>query len=458
MNHSELRRQLWLEITPQRLLALPAILTLLLLTLFLTVNDNAFWKSLSYCSLSGFVIFTVFWGGKQVGDAMSDEFTEATWDTQRIGGLDALEMCVGKLFGAACYAWYGGLWLTALYVLAEVKLGQGALLLQGLPSLAAAALLAHALALNSALLSFRRLGRASTRRPPRGGFVLLLVLVVPNLITALWRSERSVRDVEWYGLQLPMLDFATLSLIAFAGWALTSAYRNMRLELQFRNQPWVWLGFMAFLIVYLGGFVPDTTVPALAESLGEAMSQPLLLRLALGSGLAVLLAYGGIFTERKDPIRLARLVEHLKMQQWRQAAEQLPLWSVNLALAAALGAALVIAGFSLLTVRTAIELLAGIAALLLFAVRDFALVLWCNFGKPVKRADASALVYLGVLYFVLPMLLSAFGGQLLMGLTLPYASFSQPIWVLAGMAWAAAGLDLLRRRWRALPQLELALP
>ena len=44
--------------------------------------------------------------------------------------------------------------------------------------------------------------------------------------------------------------FTSASVCVFAAWAMAGAWRLMRLELQLRNSPWVWVAFLFFAAVW----------------------------------------------------------------------------------------------------------------------------------------------------------------------------------------------------------------
>lgn len=437
----ELIRNLWLEITAQRLLAVPVILALLVLIVF--AGDTPYFI-LAWLGGAGFSLMTGFWGAKQAADAQSEEFIQGTWDAQRISGLSAQQMLLGKLFGGAAFAWYGGLWCLAVFLLGGLKTLPLADVLRALLGLPALALLMQALALLSTLLGWRKLRQVSPRQARGVGMVMAFILL-SNLATLFLHNAASDGVVSWFDLELPRKDFLLLSLLAFTGWALLGAHRAMRAELQFRNRPWSWIAFVIFLQLYCAGFVGELNFAVLGSTAELSRSS---LRLCFAAALPLLFGYCFLFSERKDAIRYAQLSSHWRRGRRGRVLELVPLWAINFVLAAVTAfLALLISAFELPGWHLWLGLAAGFAAVLLFALRDIALVLWCNLGGSQKRADGAALAYLFVLYGVLPALLGALGLSGWLGLLQPWSAFALPVWTLAAAAWAAAGLDLLRRRW-----------
>lgn len=451
IGNPELQRNLWLEITTQRLVAVPLVLGLSLIAIHYGAAEPA--SLIRFLAALGFVVATAFWGARQAAQSLSAEFDEDTWDGQRISGMSAWDMLVGKLFGGASFAWYIGLWLLLAFIGNAVGRIGLADLLMALCGLVALAVMMQALSLLSTVLSWRKLRRASA--PRRRGIALLLVLfAAPAGLRVLSRfgdGEAGRRFLIWFDHPWPMREFVVASLLAFAGWALVCAHRAMRAELQFRDRPWTWIGFVLFLQVYVAGWInrgPDPAQIPLA-GLSELLVEVSVLRVLAAFAIALGLAYLFVFVESKQRLRLARLIADWQAGRLAAVLEALPLWSVNAALAV-LSALLVIATAvaSGVAIADLLCLLAGLLAVLLYAVRDFAVVLWCNLAASQRRADSAAAAYLALIYAILPALIWITGLHGLVVLVQPFSAFTNPVWLLPAAIWAAAAVDLLRRRWR----------
>src|SRR5262249_1000038 len=114
----------------------------------------------------------------------------------------------------------------------------------------AGALLLHTLALNVALIGAQR-GVAPRTSGGLVFFLLVLTLVGPSI--GFVTEAKGV--ALWGGLQFPQIDFILASVLVFAGWAAFGAYRSMCGELQSRKIPWAIPAFLAFMALYLAGFV-----------------------------------------------------------------------------------------------------------------------------------------------------------------------------------------------------------
>ena len=80
--NAEFAKNVWLEISPMRLIAMPAVIGLVLLVLYTNASDNPndFYKTVHEVSLGGFVIIGLIWGMKNAADSIINEHNESTWD------------------------------------------------------------------------------------------------------------------------------------------------------------------------------------------------------------------------------------------------------------------------------------------------------------------------------------------------------------------------------------------
>ena len=109
----ELQRNLWLEITPHRLVLLPAVILASGALLHALDPSNTIVRSIA---LFGFIILTMVWGARQAANSVLEEARDRTWDIQRMAALSPWSMTWGKLAGATVMSWYGGLWCLLLFI------------------------------------------------------------------------------------------------------------------------------------------------------------------------------------------------------------------------------------------------------------------------------------------------------------------------------------------------------
>ncbi len=247
----ELRRHLWLEFSAHRLIATPVLIALVAL-LVLALSDGSALKAIAIAGGYGFLVLVMLWGTHNAAESVLEEVRNRTWDTQRMSSIAPWTMTWGKLAGATAFTWYGGAICLALFVFAGVgRLDIAVLKTAGV--MLAGSLLLHALALNMGLIGAPR---AVSQRTP-GGFVFVL-LVFTLLFPSIGLVTESKGLVSWWAWRIPHMDFVLVSLVVFAVWATFGAYRSMCGELQSRTLPWALPAFLAFMALYLAGFLASS--------------------------------------------------------------------------------------------------------------------------------------------------------------------------------------------------------
>ena len=447
----ELLRNLWLQFSPQRIIAAPIILGAVF-ALIAFATDS--WEVVGRAANVGFVVIAYLWGTRRAVNALADEITAGTWDGQRMSSIAPWSMAWGKLIGGTAYVWFCALLCLATYAAAEVGIGRQSELFVSLPMEIVGALLAQAVALSFALMLVGKGRRLSRRSVAAQGAALLIGMFG---IAAVWLPSitehfgfGAAHAITWFGIEFSADGFTLLTQVLFLCWAIAGVYRLMAGDLQVRQKPWVWLSFSLFLIVYYQGF--------LLPGPGAGLS----LRFFLALLVATPLYYLAVFAQSNDIIRYRWLFHHLRRGTLRNALALLPLWVPSFALAA--GLAVVVAVLTQGEVRTLTAHEAvprmligetwsgGVAtaiALILFMLRDLGIVLLLNFGKRPKAPDLAAVLYLIVLYGVCGGLVATAGAGSLLPLFVPGAGSNAVAVVLAPLVQVALVAVLLRRRWAA---------
>jgi hypothetical protein len=443
MINPEFQRNFWLELTPHRLLAVPLI-SALLLTLGLALNDWRLDKTIALGALWLFVLFCGVIGTKKAAAAIHDEVAGRTWDWQRMSGLNPWAMTWGKLFGKTLLTWYFGLCAlsVALLGLIQDKVSHEGWQWYLLALLGV--LLSQGLGFFFNLIYIRNrpqdaIGRFS------GSLYLLVLMGVITLFSLL--AQTKAGQVSWFIWQIDTLDFAIFSLLAFWLWTLMGAYRLMRRELNHGALPWVWLAFLVFCALYLTGFIH------------KSRADWLLAIYLCWHGLTILT----IFIETKDPVMLRAMLTGLRQRRLGQVLQLMPAW---------LGAMLLtsLALLALLLLPQRIPVLSwvlmglhpdfSIASLALvfwlFLLRDCALMLSLSLSGEARRAEATALIYLLLLYVAIPALLHAIGWSSLTPFFQPRADLPLTLALSGALLSAIFGLGVLFYQWRRLAASSLS--
>jgi hypothetical protein len=395
----EFRRNLLLELTLHRLVAMP----LILLLLYGAVGLIDYGDTLS--STAGFVmlLLLVAWGSRLAADSVLGEVAGRTWDSQRMSALGPWSMSWAKLLGSTVFVWYGAVLSSPALVY-----GQDAGFLD-LLRMFLVGLFAQALALFSSLV-IQRL------RPERLKFHVMQAQIV-SIVGAitLWNLLQSnfTNVVDWYGFAIGSAEFSFFSGLAFTAWCCFGAFRLMRAELQFRCWPVGWTAFTLFCAVYAAGFMPAR----IADSVVDGPGGGIILQLLMAHIVIVGLTWLAAFAEPKGFVRLRRWRDAIRSGSPRDILRVMPTWAPGLLMALVTGVLILV--LSLLTegfyhYAADAYLLAATgsagafsAALFLFLLRDIGIIHFLTMDGRGRRALLSALVYFGVLYALLPVILYA---------------------------------------------------
>ena len=427
----ELRRNLWLEFSVHRLVAVPVLIALVLLFVF-AVGEADRPQTIAGFAAAGYGALVLLWGTLRASLSVLGEAQERTWDTQRMSAIGPWAMTWGKLLGAPSFTWYGGSMLLALFVAAgwsSLQMPVGRLAL----SLLAGAWLLHALALIASILAARK---GVARRG--GGFVLMSILLLMVASPAIQLASNARNTAFWWRLEFDSAWFLLASLCAYAAWAVLGAYRCMCGELGLRTLPWALPAFIGFSSLFLAGFATETRY-------GGALALVLFVGAMLSLGLAYLMLLG---EAAGSPAAWQRLLAQWRAGHARRLLQELPLWLVALVCGLALALASWPAPRAAAAAASPLSNAVFPLALALFALRDAAIVSFFAFARQARRAEAAALFYLLLLYLLLPGLLSVVGLDGLADYVRPPAFEETGFACIVMALQAALALALAVWRWR----------
>lgn len=442
----ELQRNLWLELTPSRLLTMPMILGGIF-SLFFIGPQVMKSSGLSGTALGLYCLFSLIWAPKLVTDSIIDEVKMRTWDIQRMSSIQPWTLTWGKLFGSAIYAWYGS--FICLGVYASQNLPQWGLefTLKRLLFLLLCAILAQSLAfLSAAETALPKPGQRLGRDGMFLGIAAGLIALSSGDSASMFLGS-SLPDVLWYDTAFPAFDFILCSTGVFAAWFIFGSYRLIRRHLQFQVAPFAWTGFLVFSMVYFSGFA--------AEKYLKIFGAVELVRVSTCFVIAAGACYMMIFSEKVDRVNVRRMIAAFKEQRWGDFLVLTPCWSISLILAAALAiyAEVNFGG----TIIREMPFRGFALSALLFLVRDMLLFVYVYFGAVYKRWTGMALaIYLGVLYILLPAITSTSHGLSMLRLfyPVPGSTFLQA--VLPPLAQCLILGLLVKNRWSS-HRVELAI-
>jgi hypothetical protein len=408
----EFQRNLWLEFSPARLIAMPLTLALLF-----------------------YVFSSMKYNEAQV------QVNEKTWDFQRLSSLSPMGLALGKLFGSTSYAWYGGLMALLVYIVTSVEYLTPYYLLCNTLLLLEAGVLCHAIALFSSLQSMQGItgGRDKIRS---GGHHIAGFLIALNFFAAAasmsgatgLRYALSAHNVTWYDGAYNNSGFLACFGLAMVGWLLAGIHAQMRAHLQMRGLPWLWCGFVLFMMAFFAGFAVSGV-----HDMGNV-------QLAIAFMTSLFFFYVTAFTESWNVMSYRRMQNAWNKRQYRRAIALSPRWITAFAIT------LATAFFFTLIHLQLLYLGLNIMGLLLFAMRDVAILHYFRFSPTRRRVMAGTAFWLVLLYILLPMLFAAIRLPSLAGFLLPVAHMSityPPFGLLiSGMVQLCIVVCLAKQRWK----------
>jgi hypothetical protein len=428
MTNPELLRNLWLEVTPHKLLLIPAVVFAAAALVHTTDPTGV---GLNKLAMTAFLVTTMVWGSRQAANSVLDEARARTWDIQRMCALSPWLMTWGKLLGATAMSWYAGLCCLLVFIGSssggDARNGVVVTVL-----VIAVAILAQGLSLIGALVGLHR-GSGLQSRFANLLVVGLLVFLLPNVMNLIDPEATLL----WFETPIKRLPFATVSAVMFAAWAVWGATRAMSMELKIATRPDAWLAFTVFAGVYACGFAGIAPEPSL--TLLRCLCATLCVT-------AVIQSYVAAFAYPSDFIQMRRAERAIVARQYRRALQELPLWPVSAAFALALGLLAAMIGAAPELTNQRLDNLGPVAlAGTLMMLRDVLLLSYFGMRLRGGRPEATALIYIAIVDGLLPALLPQVGLTSLVPLFLP-PFFRAPLVAITILALHCAVVGFLALR------------
>jgi hypothetical protein len=426
----EFRRNVWLELSPRRLITMTAVLVL---AFFAAALSGTEWLPLTTAVMLYYFI-VVFWGSRNAALSVVGEIRDRTWDFQRLSALGAGEMTWGKLFGATIFNWYGGA-ICLVVILGYRGAHDGAVAaLISLVYFVVIGLIAQSAALLASLIAAMRRQRHTQLEVFAYQVIGILaaffaydVWKIADPTASFGAHLRPTDTIPWWGQDFDAHAFLLISLALFAGWMLLGCYRAMRLELKMPNGPFVWLGFLVFMGVYVAGF--DAWLPKNGSiNVRDAVA----LRLALAGTTFAILTYIMVLLEPKDRVLYRWMGAELAQGHLGRIAWAMQGWMMSCKAAFIVGIALI----AWLVHEDATPAAMFVGSALGFLLRDVAIFILLQTLPGPRRGDFAAVVTLFALYVLAPAIANGLG--LNQALVVFYPQPSTAIWLSPAVAWAEA--------------------
>ena len=427
----EFHRNVWLELTPHRMISMPAVLAAVFFLVYLIAGDN-YPNPLRITAMTIFFLLTLLWGSRLAGEALVNEVQDKTWDQQRMSSIPPWSMSWGKLFGSTVFTWYGAVICLLVYIIAAFQSGEQEVV-KTMLFMVFVSVFGQSIALLSSLQSVKQYHRSAST-----AFMVAGILVSFPLIS--WAFQ-GIGTMQWYGSDYRPLNFLLVSVFCFTAWSLLGIHRRIREELQFRNTPVYWFLFCVFAASYLAGLVP-------ARVLGDEV---VTIRLVVAYATFIGLVYVMVITEDKNPVLVRRIIAALQARNWLSVFENLPAWLVTLAGVYGLCIALLVHSSSLIQfLPRTVEVKPAAVAVALFVTRDVLLFIFFNMSANRRRADVTAIFYLLLLYWLIPSILTGLNMTSLNAVLLPMGPHDEMVSIVAGLIQVGLLAYFNVRRWQRL--------
>jgi hypothetical protein len=459
----EFRRNVWVQFTWTRLVAVP-LLTIIVCYAFLLVNDRDYRLLQKIAEFVGGSVIVGLWGTRRAADSLAEEVSGGTWESQRMSGLGAWQMTWGKLLGSASFVWYCATiaYLVVLWASNRIEAagGIGRAPLQVAFDFYVGGLVAQAAAFSIALLLLRkaaRYRRLTITLAQTCGFLVYFLFVRGDFseqLSVRFRASDLPSNEAFWSASSHELDLARVLAIGLTClWSTIAAYRLMRTELQYRSLPWVWTLFLVFILA----------AGRTASSAENAYSW-----LALPFLSFVLLTYLSFFADNRDPVRYRWALLAVRDRNWFEVLSAVPWWLISYTFAAVSAVVIAwslagVAGIvstadstpALRMFLMAVEHPAtSLALVMLFMLRDLLVMLWFSCSPWRAKADVAGIIYLALVYWPLAAILWISGFPHLLPVVAPIATGSIGAdFVPIGIEIAFASF-LFYARWREITRLE----
>jgi hypothetical protein len=425
----EFVRNVWLELTPRRMMMMAGLLAL---TFFAASLGGVMGWGPSGAASVFYYLIVVIWGARNASMGVVGEIRDRTWDMQRLSSLGAGTMTWGKLFGSTIYNWFGGaLCLILVMVNIVTHLGPATAAIE-LVYYIGIGVIAQSSSLLASLIAIRR--RQTHSRLDLfvyqavglcAAVIVYLVWSTADPVAAVLSHKSATDFIPWWSFKIDSRVFLLTSVAGFAGWTLLGCNREMRLELKMRNGPLVWFAFLVFIGLYVAGF--DAWLSPDMKS-WDAVS----LRLLLAMTTFAVLTYLMVLLEPKDRVHYRWMESQFRSGHIVTALSGVQAWMMSYGAAILVGGVLSVWLFHDVSIAATGQAL--VLATLGFITRDVSIFVLMQTLPGRRRGDLGALVVLFALYVLVPAILNGLHANGSMYLFFP--QIPNPTWLGAGVAWA----------------------
>jgi hypothetical protein len=422
----EFKKNIWLEISTQRLIMMPLILLMIILLASMSPMGDTYDK-LTNISYFGMVIILLFWGSKVAYSNIIHEYNDRTWDWQRMSILTPKQLMVGKLIGAPIYNWYGAL-IYLLFVFIFGVMGDNSSFLDIIVNSVSTLLLGISLLSVSILFALLKIREGNGRDKLKTGQIFILLILFSFFFNS------STFSFMFNRLSVSAQNFDTWKIFGenlfYAIWAIIGLHQVMRRELNYKNKSYLWILFL------VTSALVKTII--LMDSIGSFISNYVFVYFVILTIQAIAIFYLLLLIEQNEISSLKILLRKIKEKNYTYLNYNTPLWALTfpfivlgLIFSWVLFDKTVFFNNSSLmsgyisniklsnTISNSFETLSILIGILFFVIRDFLIMLFLQITSKKKRIGAAFILYLFLLYVVFPGLTSTLGNNTILQLFIP---------------------------------------
>lgn len=439
----EIRKHFWLDVSIAKVLTI-----IFVAACFYVLASNAFVNELT--PTKGIISLIIFiWGLHLASNAIPNEVNLHTWEFVRQSSLSAWQFTWGKLLGATMLSWFAAI----LFMFIDaITTSQNTPALTQYGTVILAGLFAQALAMLCSISSL-----SEDQQSVSQGFWLFVIalLIGWNIHISVAGTIGSRDTVSWYGMQWSKFNLYALSLLILLAVTLCGLYRSVKSAFQYRQYPFVWAGFHVLVIIYFCGFDYSLQVLKLSKlAKVDHIIQSSTWYIALF--LSLLLSYFAILFARVNKVNLRQLATHISSAQWLNTCRFMPIWMISLFYSC--GLLLIVLWVShtiqlpnYLTQQGLTSTKLAIFWLIAFLMlcRDIILHHFLAFKTATSHSNVYTLLWLFILYFLIPTTCKMLGQDTLTALFWPLPNL---LWItLASYSIQIGVIGFFSlQRWRAL--------
>lgn len=387
-NAPEFKRQLWLELSPIKLLIALAIIAAVYFLNEKTGSSYSSTEDTSHTSIIGIVLISILYGSYKSANSFHDEIRNNTWDFQKTSPLSATQLTLGKIFGSTLFTWIISAAIYIAFFNAPLS-----------PTASTINLILCIITAQATTFAITVYRESNKLDNTTGGTFLNTLIGAAFGINLLTIStvvlDKTSVNFTWYGITTSPDEFYRYLICYITAFALIAAIRNMRQQLQHEDAPYMWLAFL---------LSSSAIILGLQSNFDDAPFQ-LHLYGTLGIVYAMMggATYFTIVTDAGNKSKLLFFIHAIKTSNTQKILTYFPKWAISLTLTFATYAAILLIPTAT-NAEADVALKALISVSTLIIIRDCAVLLTIFTATNNKHSLFYVIGYILGIHVLLPLM------------------------------------------------------